>query len=123
MKFFKCNAEIYAFDSDGSQDHLVTPSMIEVTPEEASAYVARELPPINSVTMRQARLALLGAGKLSAVEAAINSLPEQQRTEAQIEWDYSSEVHRDKAFVRTLGAMLGLDDAAMDDLFVAAAAL
>lgn len=72
------------------------------------------------VTMRQARLALLEAGQLAAVEAAINALPEPQRSAARIEWDYSSEVHRDRAFVQALGAALGLDAAALDALFTRA---
>lgn len=75
------------------------------------------------VTMRQARLALLEAGQLAAVEAAINALPEPQRSAARIEWDYSSEVHRDRAFVQTLGAALGLDAAALDALFTRASEL
>lgn len=75
------------------------------------------------VTMRQARLALLEDGKLAAVETAINALPEPQRSAARIEWDYSSEVHRDREFVQTLGAALGLEDAALDDLFTQAATL
>lgn len=75
------------------------------------------------VTMRQARLALLADGKLAAVETAINALPEPQRSAARIEWDYSSEVHRDRAFVQTLGAALGLDSDALDALFTQAATL
>lgn len=75
------------------------------------------------VTMRQARLALLEAGQLAAVEAAINALPEPQRSAARIEWDYSSEVHRDRAFVQTLGAALGLDADALDALFTRASEL
>ena len=75
------------------------------------------------VTMRQARLALLEAGQLAAVEAAINALPEPQRSAARIEWDYSSEVHRGRAFVQTLGAALGLDSDALDALFTQAATL
>lgn len=75
------------------------------------------------VTMRQARLALLGAGLLSQVETAINALPEPQRSAARIEWDYSSEVHRGRAFVQQLGASLGLTDQQLDALFTQAAAL
>lgn len=75
------------------------------------------------VTMRQARLALLQAGLLAGIEAAIAGLPEPQKTAALIEWEYSSEVHRGRAFVQTLGGALGLPDAALDALFVAAAKL
>lgn len=76
-----------------------------------------------SVTMRQARLALLAAGKSTAVTAAISALPSPQKEAAQIEWEYSQEVQRHNGFVAQLGPVLGLDDAALDALFVAAAAL
>ena len=75
------------------------------------------------VTMRQARLALLAAGKLAGVEAAIASMPEPQRTAASIEWEYSSALQRNNPFVSQLGAALGLDDAGIDALFIAAAKL
>jgi hypothetical protein len=80
-------------------------------------------PVVTSVTMRQARLALLDAGKLSSVQPAINSLPDPAKTRAQIEWDYSNEVHRNEPFVLTLGAALGLDTAGLDALFAHAAML
>ena len=76
-----------------------------------------------SVTMRQARLALLQAGLLVNVEAAINSLPSPQKEAAQIEWEYSQEVQRDKELVALLAPALGLDDAQLDALFVLAATL
>ncbi len=82
-------------------------------------------PPVipQSVTMRQARLALLNHGLLANVQPAINALPEPQRTRAQIEWDYSNGLERGNSFVATLGVALGLDDAAIDSLFIEAAAL
>ncbi|HEU4708296.1 MAG TPA: hypothetical protein VFS17_03195 [Methylophilaceae bacterium] len=75
------------------------------------------------VTMRQARLALLQAGLLDNVAAAIEGMPSPQKEAAQIEWEYSQEVHRDKALVLALAPALGLDDAALDQLFITAAAL
>ena len=77
----------------------------------------------SSVTMRQARLALLGAGLLDAVAAAIAALPSPQKEAAQIEWEYSQVVERNRPFVLTLGYALGLTDAQLDALFIAAAAL
>ena len=75
------------------------------------------------VTMRQARLALHAAGKLSAVNAAIAALPDPPKTAALIEWEYSSTVRRDSQFVTMLGPALGLDSAALDALFIAASKL
>ena len=75
------------------------------------------------VTMRQARLALLGAGKLAAVDAAIASMPEPQKSAARIEWEYSGAVQRHNGFVAALGPALGLSEAQIDALFIAASKL
>lgn len=80
------------------------------------------LPPA-SVTMRQARLALLAYGILGSVDAAIDAMPEPDKSEARIEWDYSNEVQRHNGFVAQLGPVLGLTEAQLDDLFALAATL
>ena len=77
----------------------------------------------SAVTMRQARLALLGAGLLDDVDAAINAMPSPQKEAARIEWEYSQEVQRHNGFVSVLAPMLGLTDAQLDTLFVVAAGL
>lgn len=76
-----------------------------------------------SVTMRQARLALMAAGKLAAVESAIAALPDPAKTAAQIEWEYSNEVQRHNGFVSQLAPALGMSEAELDALFIAAKAL
>ena len=76
-----------------------------------------------AVTMRQARLALLGAGLLDDIDAAINGLPSPQKEAARIEWEYSQEVQRHNGFVSVLAPMLGLTEAQTDALFLAAEAL
>lgn len=98
------------------------------TSEEAAEIDARKaaasIPIVpQSVTMRQARLALLGAGKLSAVDAAIAGLSSPQKEAAQIEWDYSSVVERNRPFVQLLAPALGLSDTDVDQLFITAATL
>ncbi len=82
-------------------------------------------PPLDysKVTMRQARLALLGAGLLDAVNAAVAAMPGAGGAAARIEWEYSSEVHRHKALVSALGPALGLTEAQLDQLFVTAAGI
>jgi hypothetical protein len=76
-----------------------------------------------SVTMRQARLALLQAGLLSNVTSAINALPSPQKEAASIEWEYSQTVERNRGFVLLLGAALGLTETQLDDLFILASTL
>lgn len=77
----------------------------------------------SSVTMRQARLALHASGLLQSVEDSIDAMPEPSRTTARIEWDYASRVERSSQFVAMLGTAIGLDDAQMDELFMAASIL
>lgn len=92
---------------------------LELAPPPAPPAVA--VP--QSVTMRQARLALLGAGLLDDIDAAINSLPSPQKEAAKIEWEYSQEVQRHNGFVSVLAPMLGLTVAQIDSLLVEAAKL
>ena len=75
------------------------------------------------VTMRQARLALLGAGLLSQVNSAIAGMTGMQGEAARIEWEFSSDVRRQQPLVMALGPALGLSAAQLDALFVAAGAL
>lgn len=75
------------------------------------------------VTMRQARLALLGAGILDAAQGVIDALPQPQRRQAQIEWEYALSVRRDHPLI-ALMISEGLATAEqVDGLFVAAAGL
>ena len=76
-----------------------------------------------AVTMRQARLALLSAGLLSTVDATITAMPGTEGDAARIDWEYAQEVQRSFGLVPAMGQVLGLTDAQLDALFVAAAAL
>jgi hypothetical protein len=71
------------------------------------------------VTMRQARLALLGAGMLSTVDQAVAGMTEAAR----IEWEYAATVERNSQLVAALAPLLGLTEAQLDDLFIQAATL
>jgi len=94
------------------------------TPEEQAVIdEGDKLPVPQEVSMRQARLALLARGVLGQVDAAIESLPSPDREAARIEWDYSSVVARNSPLVVMMGAALGLDDDALDELFITAARL
>mgnify|MGYP001196921678 CR=1 FL=1 len=82
-------------------------------------------PPVpQSVTMRQARLALLGAGLLDDVAAAIAAIPDPvQRKAAEIEWEYAQTVDRNSPFTQQLAAGLNLTAEQLDALFTQAAGL
>lgn len=84
-----------------------------VTTEAIPPYVPE------TVSMRQARLAMLGDGILVQVEQAIAGLDDA----AQIEWEYATEVRRDHPLIAQLASALELTESQVDDLFVAAEAL
>lgn len=96
----------------------------QVPDAEVPPVPAPPSPPVpQRVTMRQARLALLGAGLLAGIDAAINGLPSPQKEAARIEWEYSQEVQRHNGFVSVLAPMLGMTEAQTDALFLVAEGL
>lgn len=84
---------------------------------------APPVPVPQSVTMRQARLALHAADLLSSVDTAIASMQEPAKTAALIEWEYASAVERNAGLVPAMASALGMTDAQIDDLFITAATL
>jgi len=98
----------------------------QIVEADTIVWPATPAPPVpvpEMVTMRQARLALLQAGKLADVNAAILALPSPEKEQAQIEWEYATEIKRDNALVTKLAPALGLDAPALDALFTMAATL
>ena len=110
---------VLIFDSGEYRDPTAE-ELAEIEAREAAT--AQPLVP-QEVSMRQARLALLARSVLGQVDAAIESLPSPDRDAARIEWDYSSIVARNSPLVVMMGAALGLDDDALDRLFITAATL
>jgi hypothetical protein len=127
-----------AFDQEMPQDH--DGNFIEVSEDirlNWNNYIANadrdgvELAPPTpivvvvprSITMRQARTALLNAGLLDTVDGLIAGMPEDAGKKARIDWDYSSEMMRDWPLVNTLAPALGLSSSQLDDLFIAAGKL
>jgi hypothetical protein len=75
------------------------------------------------VTMRQARLALLAEGKLSDVQVAIDSLQSPMKEQAQIEWEYASDVEITNPLIVNLMGVLGFTDTDLENLFIEASKL
>ena len=95
----------------------------DAQPPELPEYVPVADPVPEVVTMRQARLALLGAGLLDQVNTAIASMPGAEGDAARIEWEYASTVDRHGPTVLALAPALGLTDTQIDELFRQAATL
>jgi hypothetical protein len=70
-----------------------------------------------SVTPRQARLALLAAGLLDAVEAAVNAAGGATK----VTWDFATVINRTDPLISTIGSSLNLTSDQIDVLFKYAA--
>lgn len=113
---------------DAAFEYLLPAGSVPITDAEAEALrqatiAAAPVPVPNIVTMRQARLALLAAGLLASVNAAIAAMPGTEGDAARIEWEFAAHVERQQPLVLALASALALTEQQLDDLFVAAAAL
>jgi hypothetical protein len=84
-----------------------------------------ELPPHPPRVPREignwrAKAVLAAMGKLADVEAVIAALPEPQRTVVTLAWAGDAKLARRGATVTGLGAALGMSEAEIDALFIAA---
>lgn len=83
-------------------------------------------PPVvpQAVTRRQARQALLMAGRLPDVQPAIDAIADpMQRGMVQIEWDDSQVFERTRPTLLALATAIGMTDEDLDALFTQAAQL
>lgn len=76
-----------------------------------------------SVTMRQAREALIRRGQFATVDAYIASMAGIDGQIARNEWDKSQTVERKRPLTLAMGALIGLDAAGLDEWFVFASTL
>lgn len=107
---------------------ILNGAVVDMNPEEVAAWESEQASPPQTrpptkVTMRQARLALLGAGLLPQVDAAVAAITGAAGEAARIEWEYALTVERDSPLVASLTAALGLTGTQLDELFTQAAAL
>ena len=72
------------------------------------------------ITMRQARLYLSAENLLVQIEQSIASLPEEQKSVVEIEWQHGNTVERMSSTVELLQGILGWTDDQLDQMFDAA---
>lgn len=118
------DADLYAAWVEAGNPKAAGWTLAPAKPSEDAVWTGSSwtvpVPPVPaSISPRQARLWLLGAGiGSSQVDAVIASIPDAvTRQTVQIDWEYGLEVQRSSPFVSQLGAALGLDADALDDAF------
>jgi len=100
-------------------EYKAAPESLEATISGWEAFAKKQYYDSSAITPRQARLALLNAGLLDAVEAYIATLSKA----AQVEWEYANDICRDHALLTQAASALGLTAEQVDALFEAAARL
>ena len=95
--------------------NALTEDILQIDDPTATSAKPKNYP---HLSMRQARQAIVLSGlSLQDIDAAIAALPEPNKTLAQIEWEYSSEVHRDNPLVAQVAAVLSVSAEELDDLW------
>ena len=86
--------------------------------------IAAYVPPVpQTISMRQCRLQLLADKLLPKVDSIIAGMASPAKEQAEIEWEYATEVHRTGTLVTGIGAALKLDAKALDKMFISASKL
>ena len=114
------------YEEEVTDEEGVTTTSVVTVQSQIDAYEANKLATKREgmvVTMRQARLALSQAGKLTMVNDAIAVMEEPDKTTVSIEWEYGSTVERVSPWIDTMATALGMTGEEMDALFELAATL
>lgn len=123
MKYYKKNEQVFAFESNGSQDHLITKDMVVMVDDEIDRYINPDkyltasqkyqqyLKTLTPLSRRQFKLVLLENGLLSQVESAIENIEDvTQKTRMQIEYTEATEFRRKSESLLAMCALLGLSE-------------
>ena len=101
---------------------VYTYEVLEKTQEEIEYYNKSLIPQV--VSQRQLRTQLsLNGFDLGDVQAVIDSLPDPNKTIAQIAWDYSLTFVRDDALLNSITDILGITESELNDIFINASKL
>ena len=114
--------ERWLTDSPPSQWHAPTGSAVSFDGTKVVVTITYEATATivpQTVTPRQARLALFGAGLLDTVIGMVDAAGGATK----ITWEYATEINRTDALITTLGSALSLSVAQIDDLFRSASTL
>jgi len=125
MKYYKINGEVFAFESDGSQDDFIKPEMSSMTPDEVDRYInpekymsaeekqrlVRERMP--TLTPIEFDIKLVDAGLYDQVQELI-----QSDVKLKIAYTRATFFSRTDPFIEQARIALGLTDAQVDTIWV-----
>ena len=125
MKYYKLNEVIYAYETDGSQDHLITNDHIEMTTEEIDQHInpekylsGEEKAQLNrecmpTLTPIEFDIKLNNAGLYDAVQDLI-----KDSFELRIVYTRATFFSRTDPFIEQAQLALGLTDEQVDELWM-----
>lgn len=117
----------YAVRTDGKGWRVISDASQLGDGEVFSEMEPAPSPVPDSVTLTQAKLALLQTGKLDAVNSAVNAaialMPGTQGQQAQIYWASADRLDRSNPLLQAVASSAGLSSADLDNLFTLAATL
>lgn len=130
MKYFKYENDVYAFELDGSQDHLISDQHIPMTTDEIDRHINPEnylsdeekeflrLSRFIALTRRQFKLALLENGLLETVEQMIESIADPTvKARIEIEYSESERFERTNQSVQYILGVLDLTSDQVDEMW------
>ena len=136
MKYYKLNQEVYAFESDGSQDEYISKNMVKMSEDEVDRHTNPDkyltssqkyqnyLASLKPLSRKQFKLVLLDNGLLDDLELAISDIEttlEKKRIE--IEYSESTEFARTSESVKTMFALINQTEEQINELWEKALAL
>ena len=136
MKYYKLNQEVYAFESDGSQDEYISKNMVKMSEDEVDRHTNPDkyltssqkyqnyLASLKPLSRKQFKLVLLDKGLLDDLELAISDTEttlEKKRIE--IEYTESTEFVRTSESVKTMFALINQTEEQINELWEKALAL
>lgn len=111
------NGPGFALHRDNPDDRLAKQGGWQWFDSDVAAYaywgISPTNPPSDKISPLQARLELLAAGKLDAVEAAIATQP----VEVQLAWKYATEFDRTSPLLNGMAQAVGIAPAELDAMF------
>ena len=119
MKYYKKGEQVFAFESDGSQDNLIRQDMVRMTSSEVDKHINPKkymtdeqlfdiyVKSLKPLTRRQFKLVLLDNDLLGDLETAISNIEDTtEKKRIEIEYTESDKFARTSESVKTMFALI-----------------
>ena len=130
MKYYKQNDEVFAFESDGSQDSYITKYMTKMTDAEVDRHINPNkyltasqqyqlyISSLKPLTRKQFKLVLLDLGLLDDLETAISNIEDTtEKKRIEIEYTESDKFARTSESVKTMFALINQTEEQINELW------